>query len=382
MSNGKQTLSQANAQWSSRPQDERFKSLSDLHDAVQKRRKGCVDGNVPLQDVSLTVNGTVTMDVADARCHFTHWSLGQLCSRLGVPVALLAKLSPEVATSVLRDRLPKSIAEGDVQGRQRMLIHADDDAKRTVRALHGDVYNRVWDADVTRTLMEYLPQGWRNPVAYANGKWGSNLEPSGLYAGDRSMFAFMIDGGDWAPGQPNVGSFDVDGEQFNRGFFAWNSEVGAETFGWTSFMFDVICGNHYVWGAREVQSFRAVHRGRNATRGLYAFREYLNRLNEKGDGVDAFRDAVRIAKVTMASPVKGKDKVETLDLAFKTFKNAFTKNEIVLALDAMLREEKGVTGSRYDWLAGFTAVAREMKNADDRSALETQASLVLLQPKK
>ena len=72
-------------------------------------------------------------------------------------------------------------------------------------------------------------------------------------------------------------------------------------------------------------------------------------------------------------------KLDTLEAAFKVMRDAFTKSEITLALDAMLREEKAVTGSRYDWLAGFTAVAREMRNADDRSALEVQASKVLLQ---
>lgn len=375
-----QTLSQASKQWSTRPQDERFTSLTDLHNAVQKRRRGCVDGTVPMTDVVFSVNGEMRMHVAEAACAFTHWAAGQLCAKLGVPRDLLAKLSPEVASAVLNDRLPKSLAEGDVQGRQRMLIHADDDAQRTVRALHGDVYNRVWDTDVTRTLMEYLPRGWRNPVAYANGKWGSNLEPSGLYAGDRDMFAFMIDGGDWAPGQPNVGSFDVDGEQFNRGFFVWNSEVGAKTFGFTSFMFDVICGNHYVWGARNVEQVSARHAGRGATRALYAFRRYLDVLNQN-ETAEGFAAAVRAAKAEIAVPVT-RAKVETLDLAFSKFKNSFTKSEIVLALDAMLREEKGVTGTRYDWLAGFTAVAREYQNADMRSALEVQASKVLLTPVK
>jgi hypothetical protein len=379
------TLHQANKQWATRPADERFTTLDALHDAVTRRWKRSSDGRVSMHDMSLEVNGDIVLTGSKGgRAALTHWSAGQLCTRLGVPRDLLTKLDPATASAVLNDRLPKSIAEGDVQGRQRVLLHEDEDLRRTCRAFHGDVYDRVWDSQVTKTLVEYLPPGWRNPVAYAQGKFGAKLEPSGLYAGDRDMFAFMIDGGDWREDQPDAGSFDVDGERFNRGFFVWNSEVGAKTFGWMSFMFDVVCGNHYVWGAREVEQFKARHAGRGASRALWAFRRYLEVLNDNATQ-EGFAAAVRTAKAEIAVPVKGATavkRVETLDLAFAKFKNSFTKSEITLALDAMLREEKAVTGTRYDWLAGFTAVAREMRNADDRSALEVQASKVLLTPVK
>lgn len=377
------TLTQANKQWATRPADERFTTLNDLHNAVTKRWRQSQDGRVSMHDMRLEVNGDIILTGKQGgRAKLTHWSAGQLCQKLGVPRDLLTKLDPSTASAVLNDRLPKSIAEGDVQGRQRILLHEDDDLQRTARAFHGDVYDRLWDSQVTKTLVEYLPEGWRNPVAYAQGKWGAALEPSGLYAGDRDMFAFLIDGGDWRPDQPNAGSFDVDGEQFNRGFFVWNSEVGAKSFGFMSFMFDVVCGNHYVWGARNVEQFRARHAGKGATRGLYAFRRYLEVLNENASQ-EGFAAAVRAAKAEIAVKVRGASpgaRVETLDDAFKTFKNAFTQKQVTDALFAMLREEKGVTGSRYDWLAGFTAVAREMRNADERSALEVQASKVLLTP--
>ena len=117
---------------------------------------------------------------------------------------------------------------------------------------------------------------------------------------------------------------------------------------------------------------------------LDVFRRWLYNMNQPDvleKRRDTFVNAVRQAKSTVAVPVKGSspaDKVETLNLAFKTFKSQFTQAQVVDALDAMLREEKGVTGSNYDWLAGFTAVARELPNADDRSALEMKASALLL----
>lgn len=378
------TLTQAHHEWATRPPDERFKSLSDLHAAVTARRRTAQDGTLNLSEVTLSVNGALRMHGSQGgNARFTHWSAGQLLTKLGVPRDLLSKLSPDVATAVVNDRLPKAIAEGTLDGWQRMLLSSDDDANRLVRALHGKTYNRLWDVNVTATLVDCLPPGWYNPVAYAGGKWGSPLEPSGLYAGDRDMFGFFIDGGDWSKAE-NVGTFDVDGEEFNRGFFVWNSETGAKTFGWSPFVFDRICGNHYVWGARQVEVFKARHVGRGASRLLATFRRWLFDMHEQQDMSD-FAMAVRAAKAEVAVPVKGSSpaaKVEALDLAFSKFKNHFTQKQVMDALDAMLREEKGVTGSRYDWLAGFTAAARELPNADDRSKMETTASTLLLTPVK
>lgn len=377
------TLTQANTQWANRPADERFRSLTDLHNAVNKRYQASQDGRLQMTHITAEVNGNVTLVSSQGgRAKLTHWALGQFCQKLGVPRDLLAKLDPETAMAVLNDRLPKSIAEGDMFGRQRVLMHTDEDLQRSIRAFHGETYDRLWDAQVTKTLLEYLPPGWRNPVAYANGKFGADLEPSGLYAGDRDMFIFMIDGGDWTTYER--GTFNVDGEQFNRGFFAWNSETGSKSFGWMSFMFDVVCGNHYVWGARDIEQFRARHAGKGAQRGLGAFRRYLEVLNE--DTTPAgFAEAVRAAKSEIAVRVKGASpskKVETYEDAFAKFKGSFTQAQVMNALDAMLKEEKNVTGTRYDWLAGFTAAAREIPNADERSKMEVTASKLLLTPVK
>lgn len=370
------TLTDAHREWASRPADERYSSVAQLRDALSTRRRESIDGKVDMTEAWCEVNGHVRIfDGHNEHVDLTHWALGQFCNRLEVPRDLLPKLNSSVASAVLNDRLVKAVESGRIDKVQRALLRTDGNV--TLRAFHGEQYDRVWDAQVAHTLVEYLPPGWRNPVAYAQGQFGAPLEPSGLYAGDRDMFAFLIDGGDWRADQPNAGSFDVDGEQFNRGFFVWNSEVGAKSFGWTTFMFDVVCGNHYVWGARDVHTFRTRHAHRQATKGLAGFRRYLEVLNEDTQDVTTFARAVRAAKERIVAPVTA-DKVETLDVAFGAFKDKFTRSHVTLALDAMLREEKGVVGSAYDWLAGLTAVARTLPNADDRSALEVQASKHLL----
>lgn len=371
-------LMEANRQWASRPADERFTTLADMHNAIAKRDGTSRDGKVLMRDVSLHVNGDITLVGTTRRARFTHWSAGQMLSRLGVPRDLLAKLSPEVATSVLMDRLPAAISEGTIEPRQRMLLQEGD--TDVIRAFHGTRYERLWDKAVTGMLMEYLPPGWRNPVAFEGGKWGGPLVPSGLYAGDRDMFAFFIDGGDW---KDKPGSFDVDGDAFNRGFYVWNSEVGAQTFGFTSFRFRVVCGNNIIWGADNVHTFKARHAG-GATDVFKGLRRFLNTLNEVQDDT-AFAQAVRDAKSTIAISLKGAStsmgRERIMDEAFTKFKSKFTQTVITDAFASILREEKGAVGSKWDWLQGFTSVARRTANADDRAKIEQTASALLLATK-
>jgi hypothetical protein len=371
---------QANRQWAERPADERFQSLSDMHSSIAKRDGVSTDGKVRMSQVGLHVNGDITMVGSTRKARFTHWSAGQMLSKLGVPRDLLAKLSPEVATSVLMDRLPAALKEGVIDERQRMLLQNVGEGTDVIRAFHGSRYERLWDKQVTGMLMEYLPPGWRNPVAFDKGKWGAPLVPSGLYAGDRDMFAVFIDGGDWAPGQATAGSFDVDGDAFHRGFMTWNSEVGAQSFGFMPFNFRVICGNNIIWGAENVQVFKARHAGgaHDIFKGL---RRFLTTLNESTNA-DNFVVAVRDAKDTIAISLKGAStsmgRERILDEAFGKFKGKFTQTVITDSLDAILREEKGAKGTRWDWLQGFTSVARTTVNADERTKIETTASKLLL----
>lgn len=364
-------LYDAHTQWASRPSDERYSSLAELHAAVKARddasRDGRIDSGVlrpAIEDGKLLLRGLTN------EAKLTHWSSTQLLSKLRIPRELLNLVEPRVAEQVIADRLPKSIAEGKLDRRQRVLL---DTNERVLRAFHGDVYERLWDSEVTRVLLDNLPSGWRNPVAFAGGRWGAPLVPSGLYAGDRDMFAILVDGGDWQ--DKPVGTFDVDGDSFNRGIIVWNSETGSKTFGFMSFMFRVICGNNIIWGASDVNVTRAAHRG-GARNVLYGLRRYLDAV-ARASTPDDFASAVRQANEEIAVRIT-RERETTLTAANQKFKGLATQTQIADALDAILLEEKGATGTRWDWLQGFTSVARKMKNADDRNDLEVKASALLL----
>lgn len=373
-------LMQAHNEWSSRPSDERFGNLNDMHSMLADRRHHSHDGRFNLQDANFNLDDkkgvSITNEVGNT-VQMTHWAMSQLCIKLGIPKDFLAKVSPHIAESILKDRLHIALNEDTMEARQRMLtVRRDGDM--IVRGLHGDRYERLWDSTVTDAIAAHLPKGWRNPVAFKDGVWGAELVPSGLYAGDRDMFAFFIDGGDWA--DKPVGTFDVDGEEFNRGFFTWNSEVGAKSFGWTSFMFRVVCGNNIVWGANNVTTTRSRHSG-GANKTLQGFRTYMDQLDH-ANTPDEFAEAVRKARSTITMPVRAGSIDEDREYAIGRLTPRIAKGDVIngleLAITEAQKENRPIDGSNWFWLQGLTAVARSKKNADEKSKLETTAGEILL----
>jgi hypothetical protein len=296
---------------------------------------------------------------------FTNWSLGQLASRLDTPRTFLPKLSTNVAVDVLNDRLART--DGALPSMS--LLGWNGSPMPTLRALTSQRYERLWDSRVVEVTKNRLPEGWRNPVAYEGGVFGSELKPSGLYASDRDLFMFLIDGGD---------SVDLgkDGEA-HRGFMVWNSEVGAATFGWMAFYFERVCGNNIIWGARDVHQFKARH-----LKGIHdLFGSYEVFLQELGrQPHDEFLRCIEAARADLAVKLEATD-TATLAVAIPRFKKeGLGAAEVTRALQSIHEESTGATGSRWDWLQGFTAAARSLPHADARTNLEERASKALLVP--
>lgn len=359
----------AHHEWASRPDDERFSSLADLHRVVKARDDDSMEDLAP--DIRSTRVATLEdgrMVVADAAMPrpsiLTNWSMGQLAQRLEVPRVLLPRLSPRVVAEVLNDRLARTVEP--LPG--AALLGHNGEAYPTLRALTSQRYERLWDSKVVEATMARLPDGWRNPVAFEKGERGSEVRPSGLYASDRDVFLFLINGGD---------ALDLgkDGEA-HRGIIVWNSEVGAASFGWMEFLFEEVCCNHIIWGASEVNMHRGVHiRGVQEVFNLYL--QFLDFLNSRDPS--RFMAEVEAARADMAVPVLP-DLAKTLDAAVPAFrKHALGTGEVRAALNAMVSEVREPRGSRWDWLQGFTASARRLPHMDARVDLEKRASKALLE---
>ena len=159
-----------------------------------------------------------------------------------MPRSAAASLAPTLAADCLNAGLPE--ADGDA----RLLLNGDASGHMTARAITSDRYSRIWNADITARLLDLEAGGvWQPAPAAFDGS-------RGLYLGDRDMFAFMVDN------ERRI--FEtLPGGGLSRGFFAWNSEVGAASFGIMTFLYEYVCGNHRVWGAKQVSEVRLRHVG-------------------------------------------------------------------------------------------------------------------------
>lgn len=351
----------AHRQWAARPADERFATLDELHIAVQSRKRtsdetGLLDSR-SLSAVPVGDKLTLAHDLLQTPAELTHWSARQVFSRLDAPADFVAKLTPNTAATVINER----IQLGDRFAANLLL--ATDDNGPVARAFNGERYTRLWDESIVSVLRNRLPSGWRNPVAYEGGTWGAPLVPSGLYASDRDMFAFLISGGDM---------LDMGGaDQLHRGIMVWNSEVGSKTFGWSSFWFRMVCGNNIVWDAQDVHTISARHT-KHVHSILDSFELFLLKLAESADK-DSIAKAVTAAKSRLViSPTEPDANL------INRFKPTFTSSETLNARNRMLAEELSPSGSAWDWLQGFTATARSLPYLDARTNLERRASAALL----
>lgn len=398
-------LMEASRQWASRPADERFWNIEDMYaDAHSSRLRAAVapmpKGNVDIvaEDETLFVtsgNGS--------KAEMTNWAFQQLCQRAGAPSAYMSKLPAEDAARCLNlgmdgklilpgaDALEEAPEPVERESELLLFTHKDDDSL-LLRCITSNMYRRIWDDDILKSLRTFDENGWRVPPArpamadqpgtrkatkedVLRGKGmhglsinvGDDIAPAGLYRGDRNMFAFMVN---------EDRAIEHGGKEFYRGFFLWNSEEGAASLGLTCFLYESVCGNHIVWNAQGVRSIRMPHVGQAPLKAMSAVRspllEYANRaasedaallhsatLKMLGDDKDAVLDTlgkVRAVRKRVSRGLLGK----AFDEAEKTY-------------DVHGTDPRSVMGV----VEGLTRLSQVRGNADARTDLDRAAGEVM-----
>ena len=347
-------LYEAHNQWANRPPDQRFASLDDLYKFTSERRHFSNERRSAMRDIKLVVTDLDDLAVNSSvpQSRLTHWSFGQLCSHTRTPASYLRGLPPSLARECLDHGLKKSC------GKTKLLLLEDSDSGlQTLGAVTGPEYGRIWDSQVVSGLMEAIQgTGWRVPHAIT--AFGS--EASGLYASDRDMFAFMVH--DEKP-------LEIGDAKLGRGFFLWNSETGAATFGLTTFLYNYVCGNHIVWGADQIEELRIVHRKWAPEKFGDVALPMLNRFVESRAASTSIVSAISKAMETKVG--------RTLEDVQKRFSaERFTQREIARAWSVGKAEGENVT-TLWGMLQGFTAGARQYAHVDARVRLESRAGQLL-----
>ena len=354
------TLTQANANWSSRPNDERFLSLLDMQSHFERVREESRQAVIANRRVELQPhddNKGLSAVIDGKPLELTHWSFGQLATLAGAPAGYLRDIPSPLAADCVNYGLQIARNVDDVG------ILTQENGSNVLRAATGPRYGRIWNATITNKLVDRFGDGvtgaWKVP-----GEFGENVpvtkENTTLYASDRDMFIFLADEQNRIeiPNRRNGESGSLA-----RGFFLWNSEVGSSTFGIGTFLFDYVCKNRIVWGAEEYKEVRIRHTGGAPERWLEEAAPALEAYAQgSASNVQAAIADARAARLDNVDDFLAKRYGKRLVPVLKAIHEA---------------EEATPITSLWDVTTAVTAYARGIEHQDERVKLERDAGLVM-----
>jgi len=363
------------SEWFSRPADERYLSLSDLYTAVRGRTERSRTRTMESAAIRVEASRdnperlTLALPGAAAPVAPTHWSFGQLAGLVGAPAAYLRQLPAPLAGINLQYGLTSHRAE-------QVKTLEIEDGRVELRAVTGPDYGRIFDHELVEAVQRIAGNGtgdtrWKVPgvLDWSTGIYNPRIDitqdTTTLYASDRDVFLFLVD--DLHPieaGRLPDGSPDL----FFRGFYCWNSEVGAKTLGIASFYLRAVCQNRCLWGVENFEEITIRHSKYAASRFAYEAAPALTRFADSSplpfvNGIKAAREKI-IAH-------SDDDRNEFLR------KRGFSKAETAKIIETVLAEEGRKPESVFDFVQGITAVARDKPHQDARLDLEARAKKVL-----
>jgi len=132
-------IGRVSSEWFSRPDDERYLSLSSLHYAVHARAERATARTVETRSLRVEANRNNAERIAiiapgrDEPIAPTHWSFGQMCSLIGAPAGYLRQLPAPLAGINLQHGLLSH------RGELVKTLEADD-GRVELRAVKGPDY--------------------------------------------------------------------------------------------------------------------------------------------------------------------------------------------------------------------------------------------------
>lgn len=368
-------VSRVSSEWFSRPADERYLSLSDLARSVRDRADHSRTRVVESARIHVEANRAdpehlaLLLPDADRPVVPTHWSFGQLAGLVGAPAAYLRQLPAPLAGINLQYGLNATRAE-------QIKTLETDDGRLELRAVTGPDYGRIFDHELVDAVQRIAGNGtgdtrWKVPgvLDWSTGIYNPRVDitkdTTTLYASDRDVFLFLVD--DLNPieaGRLPDGSPDL----YFRGFYSWNSEVGAKTLGMASFYLRAVCQNRNLWGVEDFEEIIIRHSKYAASRFAHEAAPAL--LNFANSSPLPFINGIRAARERIVAR-HNEDRTEFLR------RRGFSKAETGRIIETVLAEEGRPPESIFDFVQGITAVARDKPHQDARLDMEAKAKKLL-----
>jgi hypothetical protein len=186
-----------------------------------------------------------------------------------------------------------------------------------------------------------------------------------LYASDRDVFVFLVD--DLNPieaGRLQNGEPDL----YFRGFYCWNSEVGARTLGIASFYLRAVCQNRNLWGVEDFEEITIRHSKYAASRFALEAEPALTQFADSSPM--PFINGIKTARQRIVAR-------DDDDRQSFLRKRGFSKSETAKIIDTVLMEEGRPPESIFDFVQGITRIARDKPHQDVRLEMEGKAKKLL-----
>ncbi|WP_319529527.1 DUF932 domain-containing protein [uncultured Cohaesibacter sp.] len=368
-------VGRVSSEWFSRPDDERYLSLDTLAEAVRTRAEHSRSRVVESAAIQVEASRdnperlSLMLPGANAPTAPTHWSFGQLASQVGAPAAYLRQLPAALAGINLQYGLATHRAE-------QIKTYETESGRVELRAVTGPDYGRIYDYELVEAVQRIAGNGtgdtrWKVPgiLDWSTGIYNPHVDitkdTTTLYASDRDVFLFLVD--DRNPieaGRLPDGSPDL----FFRGFYCWNSEVGAKTLGIASFYLRAVCQNRNLWGVEDFQEIKIRHSKYAASRFAHEAAPALR--NFANSSPAPFINGIKAARERIVAS-SDEDRTDFLR------KRGFSKAETGKIIDIVLDEEGRPPESVFDFVQGITALARTKTHQDVRLDMEGRAKKLL-----
>jgi hypothetical protein len=370
-----ENIGRVSSEWFSRPDDERYLSLTELYDAVKSRADRAKARTVESRDVRVEASRdnaerlSLIVPGQEQPIAPTHWSFGQLCSLVGAPAKYLRELPAPLAGINMQHGLLSHRAE-------LVKTLETEDGRVELRAVTGPDYGRIWDHELVGAVMKIAGNGTGDTIWKVPGvlDWATmthnpfvdvTKDTTTLHASDRDVFLFLVDdthpieAGRLPNGEPDL---------YFRGFYCWNSEVGSKTLGIASFYLRAVCMNRNLWGVEGFEEITIRHSKFAAQRFAHEAAPALTSFANSSPapfvaGIKAARERI----------------VARTDEDRESFlrKRGFSKAETSKIIETVLQEEGRPPESIFDFVQGMTAHARTKPHQDTRLELEGKAKTLL-----
>lgn len=368
-------VGRVSSDWFSRPDDERFLSLNDLAHTVRARSESSRTRTVESERIQVEASRSdperlrLVLPGAELPITPTHWSFGQLASLVGAPAAYLRQLPASLAGINLQYGLATHRAE-------QVKTLETGDGRVELRAVTGPDYGRIYDHELVEAVQRIAGNGtgdtrWKVPgvLDWSTGIYNPGVDitkdTTTLYASDRDVFIFLVD--DLNPIE--AGKLpDSSPDLYFRGFYCWNSEVGAKTLGIASFYLRAVCQNRNLWGVEDFEEITIRHSKCAASRFAHEAAPAL--LNFANSSPVPFINGIKASRERIVAR-SDDDRSEFLR------RRGFSRAETAKIIDTVLIEEGRPPESIFDFVQGVTAVARDKPHQDARLDMEAKAKKLL-----